>query len=71
MPRIILIGGGSSSGKSYVARNVIKNVGEENVTHITRDDYYRDQTNRTNGMQSIMTTLRHLTGSLGESKFSI
>ena len=47
MPRIILIGGGSSSGKSYVARNVIKNVGEENVTHITRDDYYRDQTNRT------------------------
>ena len=47
VPRIILIGGGSSSGKSYVAKNVIRNIGEENVTHITRDDYYRDQTNRT------------------------
>ena len=38
MPRIILIGGGSSSGKSYVARNVIKNVGEETASGIWRDE---------------------------------
>ncbi len=43
MPRIILIGGGSSSGKSYVTSAVIKNLGEENVTRITLDDYYKDQ----------------------------
>lgn len=43
MSRIILIGGGSSSGKSYVTRAVIKNLGEENVTRITLDDYYKDQ----------------------------
>lgn len=45
MARIILIGGGSSSGKSYVTNAVIKNLGEENVTRITLDDYYKDQTN--------------------------
>ncbi|MFA6624628.1 MAG: uridine kinase [Bacilli bacterium] len=43
MPRIILVGGGSSSGKTYVTENVIKNIGEENVTRLTIDDYYRDQ----------------------------
>jgi uridine kinase len=43
MSRIILVGGGSSSGKSYVTSNVIKNIGEENVTRITLDDYYNDQ----------------------------
>ncbi|MCI1734562.1 MAG: uridine kinase [Bacilli bacterium] len=43
MSRIILVGGGSSSGKSYVTQNVIKNIGEENVTRITLDDYYNDQ----------------------------
>ncbi len=45
MARIILIGGGSSSGKSYVTRNVIKNVGADFVTRITLDDYYLDQKN--------------------------
>ena len=43
MSRIILIGGGSSSGKSYVTSAVIKNLGEDNVTRITLDDYYKDQ----------------------------
>ena len=41
--RIILVGGGSSSGKSYVTAAVIKRVGEENITRITMDDYYKDQ----------------------------
>ncbi|MFA6830294.1 MAG: uridine kinase [Bacilli bacterium] len=43
MARIILVGGGSSSGKSFVTANVIRNIGESNVTRITLDDYYHDQ----------------------------
>lgn len=43
MPRIILVGGGSSSGKSYVTTEVVKNVGEADITRITIDDYYKDQ----------------------------
>ena len=44
MARIILVGGGSSSGKSYITKNVIENVGVENIAKITIDDYYKDQT---------------------------
>lgn len=47
MARIILVGGGSSSGKTYVTRNVIKNIGEDKVTHISLDDYYKDLSNLT------------------------
>lgn len=43
MARIILVGGGSSSGKSYVTRAVIDNIGKEYITRITIDDYYKDQ----------------------------
>ena len=43
MSRIVLVGGGSSSGKSYITDAVIKNVGKENVTRMTMDDYYKDQ----------------------------
>ncbi len=43
--RLILVGGGSSSGKSYVTGAVIKRIGEENITRITMDDYYKDQSN--------------------------
>ena len=43
MARIILVGGGSSSGKSFVTANVIENIGRDNVTRITLDDYYKDQ----------------------------
>lgn len=39
------MGGGSSSGKSFVTQAVIKKVGEENITRITMDDYYKDQAN--------------------------
>ncbi len=47
MSRIILVGGGSSSGKTYVTSKVIENIGEENVTRITIDDYYKDQSSMT------------------------
>lgn len=43
MPRLILIGGGSSSGKSYLTKKVIAEVGEAQITHLTLDDYYKDQ----------------------------
>ena len=42
MPRIVLVGGGSSSGKSYVTSAVTKALGSD-VTVITIDDYYKDQ----------------------------
>ncbi len=43
MPSIVLVGGGSSSGKTYLTRQVIASLGEENVTLLTLDDYYKDQ----------------------------
>lgn len=43
MARIILVGGGSSSGKTYITRRVIEQVGEDNITLISIDDYYKDQ----------------------------
>ena len=43
MPRLILIGGGSNSGKSYLTQKVIDEVGSEQITHLTLDDYYKDQ----------------------------
>lgn len=45
MARIILVGGGSSSGKTYVTSQVIRNIGQEKVTRITLDDYYKQQNN--------------------------
>lgn len=44
MPRIILVGGGSSSGKTFVTSSVVKTLGGgEGVTTIALDDYYKDQ----------------------------
>src|SRR5574344_55029 len=40
MAKIILIGGGSASGKSYVIDEVTKAIGLDNITHISSDDYY-------------------------------
>lgn len=45
MPKIVLIGGGTASGKTYVTEEVIKRIGSERVTHMTLDDYYKDQSN--------------------------
>lgn len=47
MARIILVGGGSSSGKSYVTTEVLKNIGSDEITRITIDDYYKDQSSMT------------------------
>lgn len=44
MARIVLVGGGSSSGKSYVTKHVIEKIGEENICRLTIDDYYKDLT---------------------------
>jgi uridine kinase len=43
MPRLILVGGGSSSGKTYITESIIKAIGEDKITYITLDDYYKDQ----------------------------
>lgn len=43
MPRIVLVGGGSSSGKSFLTGEVIRRIGKEHVTHLALDDYYKDQ----------------------------
>ena len=43
MPRLILIGGGSSSGKTYITESIFKALGEDKITYITLDDYYKDQ----------------------------
>ena len=41
MAKIVLVGGGSASGKTYVLNKVIDKLGKENVTHISIDDYYK------------------------------
>lgn len=43
MARLILIGGGSSSGKTYITENIIKRIGVDKITYVTLDDYYKDQ----------------------------
>ncbi len=41
MTKIILIGGGSASGKTYVINEVLKEIGTENISHFSIDDYYK------------------------------
>lgn len=45
--KIILVGGGTASGKTYVIDQVIKLLGENNVTHFSIDDYYKDLSSMT------------------------
>ncbi len=42
MSKVILIGGGSASGKTYVLRKVLEKIPNEKVAHISLDDYYKD-----------------------------
>lgn len=42
MAKLILIGGGSASGKTYILNKVLKNIPKEKVAHISLDDYYKD-----------------------------
>lgn len=41
MVKIILIGGGSASGKTYVINKVLKQLDPNNVIHFSIDDYYK------------------------------
>lgn len=47
MARIILVGGGSSSGKTFVTRAVLNALGNDNFTRVSMDDYYKSHTNLT------------------------
>lgn len=40
--KVILIGGGSASGKTYVLHKVLENLPADRVAHISLDDYYKD-----------------------------
>ena len=42
MSKIVLIGGGSASGKTYVLRKVLEQIPEEKIARISIDDYYKD-----------------------------
>ena len=47
MAKIVLVGGGSASGKTYVIDQVIDKLGKDNITHFSIDDYYKDLSNLT------------------------
>ncbi len=47
MAKIVLVGGGSASGKTYVIDQVIGKLGKDNITHFSIDDYYKDLSNLT------------------------
>ena len=42
MSKLILIGGGSASGKTFVLKKVLENIDSNKVTLISLDDYYKD-----------------------------
>ena len=42
MIKIVLVGGGTASGKTHVIKEVCKLLGEENILHFSIDDYYKD-----------------------------
>ncbi len=42
MSKIVLIGGGSASGKTYVLKKVLEKLPKDKVVCISLDDYYKD-----------------------------
>ena len=42
MSKVVLIGGGSASGKTYVLRKVLEKIPEDKIARISIDDYYKD-----------------------------
>ena len=42
MSKVILIGGGSASGKTYVLRKVLEKIPSDKIAKISLDDYYKD-----------------------------
>ena len=47
MAKLVLLGGGSASGKTYVVNEVLKRLPKDKVTFISLDDYYKDQKEKT------------------------
>ena len=47
MSKVILIGGGSASGKTYVLKKVMEKIPGDKITHISIDDYYKNFTDLT------------------------
>ena len=44
-PFLIIVAGGSASGKTTVVNQILKLSGVDNVARISQDDYYKDQSN--------------------------
>ena len=42
MNKLVLIGGGSASGKTYVLKRVLEKFPEDEIAFITLDNYYKD-----------------------------
>lgn len=42
MQKVVLVGGGSASGKTYVLKKVLEKLPKEKVTVVSLDDYYKD-----------------------------
>ena len=42
MSKVVLIGGGSTSGKTYVLKKVLDKIPSDKIAHISIDDYYKD-----------------------------
>ena len=42
MKKVVLIGGGSASGKTFVLKKVLEQLPQDKVTVISLDDYYKD-----------------------------
>ena len=42
MQKVVLVGGGSASGKTYVLKKVLEKLPKDKVTVISLDDYYKD-----------------------------
>lgn len=42
MTKIILIGGGSSSGKTFITNGALNQIESDDITYISFDDYYKD-----------------------------
>ena len=40
--KVILIGGGSASGKTFVLNKVLESLPNDKIAHISLDDYYKD-----------------------------
>ena len=45
MSKVVLIGGGSASGKTYVLKKVLEKIPEDKIARISIDDYYKDFSN--------------------------